>query len=372
MKVHFLLLFSIIFLLSKVVDSKLMKKLKRTDQETDTNKYISKITFVITGSKNEGINLLEKEGYHPVEFDLKRGSMFSKYVYLGYKTTQNRDEAISDLIAQYSGDEDLKKEITYNKKQYFAVSCLNKDTHDISKGSGGKYIFLYYTNTGNQDFAINDLAVSDSKDYLNDFNKYYTVQWANQKGDRADFNKGKMFSDGNYLHYKGDLKGQEKKEEYISEVFFTREEKPKDIANDMKKKGYKMIFYDLREGGSANVYLGFKTTTNKTDAVTDLVGMFSDLDLPNDLKKNNVYYPAIKCLNCESDFYDIYKGVAGFVTIYQIKDNQNGKAIEDIIVNNSEVGLDGYKTMKWENIDSPARLSNEKSVNAPYVYIHYK
>ena len=103
--------------------------------------YITKVSFAI--SKN-GIDQcysdLENRGFIKVDGDIRTGGK-KKYVALGYK--KENDSPITDIKGvisdSYAGDE-----FTIGNTIYRMIRD-HDGNGDINKGSGGKFLHLYYT-----------------------------------------------------------------------------------------------------------------------------------------------------------------------------------------------------------------------------------
>lgn len=116
-----------------------------------TQKFISELRIVWHNSYNDCINELIGKGYTPIYTDLNK-SAGGDYIYIGYKTTTDPNNAITGIGAITSSDpfllvpEHRDKNITKNGIGYISVGGFGSTyCADLNKDAGGKYIFLYTT-----------------------------------------------------------------------------------------------------------------------------------------------------------------------------------------------------------------------------------
>lgn len=101
---------------------------------------------------------MKDKGWTFIDVDLNDDcGIKTDYIYLGYKTTTNPAEAITDIIiargGQYSGDKNVT--ITYEGRTYRAAYYDDdSDGGDLNDTAGGSYIYVYYT----KDKAVNELG----------------------------------------------------------------------------------------------------------------------------------------------------------------------------------------------------------------------
>ncbi len=146
--------------------------------------YISEIKVAAAGSKEKAKDLLRQQGIleeHIVNLDLSKGAG-GNYVFMGYKTSTNKAEAITGLCADYFSKKQ-NSNITYNDKKYTIIAT------DINSGAGKKYIYLYYTKDVNAGAPITGIQYQDNSTYeKGNANGYEVVRCASN--DKAmDFNK---------------------------------------------------------------------------------------------------------------------------------------------------------------------------------------
>ena len=148
-------------------------------------RYISEI-LVGYGKKPYSAKnmLLSKEVLESdiIDLDLNKGAR-GEYIYLGYKTTYNKEEAITDIIAEHYNDSQ-SKDLTYDGNKYKIVPV------DLNKGAGGKYIYLYYTKDKDDVEPITSIQYNHKGTWqYKNGNGYKPIKPYN-KSDALDLNKG--------------------------------------------------------------------------------------------------------------------------------------------------------------------------------------
>ena len=102
--------------------------------------YISDVYVGYGKSSSEAKNMLRDKGVtegHIVGLDLNK-SVGGYWIFLGYKTTTDKEKAITDLVADYYS-KSTSSDITYKDIKYNIIPV------DLNKGAKGKYIYLYHT-----------------------------------------------------------------------------------------------------------------------------------------------------------------------------------------------------------------------------------
>lgn len=100
---------------------------------------------------------LTDEGYTVIDFDLNKGAG-GQFIYLGYKTTTNIDEAYTSLRV-YSSKEDR----AYKDREFRDLFYRRLSNVDLNKGAGGYYIYLYGTKQISAGAPITVLTVNENK-----------------------------------------------------------------------------------------------------------------------------------------------------------------------------------------------------------------
>ncbi|HCG35544.1 MAG TPA: hypothetical protein DER23_04275 [Clostridiales bacterium] len=109
-------------------------------ESVNTPIYISDVYVGYGKTESEAKNMLRSKGVtegHIVNLDLNT-SVGGYWIYLGYKTTTDKANAITNLVANYYS-ESTSSNLTYNGIKYNIIPV------DLNKGAKGKYIYLYYT-----------------------------------------------------------------------------------------------------------------------------------------------------------------------------------------------------------------------------------
>ena len=103
---------------------------------------ITHISFAIGNNINSCYDNLSKRGFNFVEGDIRIGAG-KKYVAIGYKRLQNY-YPITNIIGFLSQKREPQG-IYENGIEYHMIIDENSNG-DIHKGSGGSFLYLYYTN----------------------------------------------------------------------------------------------------------------------------------------------------------------------------------------------------------------------------------
>lgn len=158
--------------------------------ETYAGKYLKDVAIAVRSSKDEALKDLRNNGFEIFDCNLNGGctSIFGAAdIFLGYTTTDDPREAITDLIVVRNNGYDISnpfKSITHNGRTYKPVPVpAGNDTGDLNRGAGGWDIFLWYTKDQHQNGVV-----SSSLSYNDDKERYGNIMFTN--GDPADFNKG--------------------------------------------------------------------------------------------------------------------------------------------------------------------------------------
>ena len=129
--------------------------------------YISDIKAEWGDNATAVKNKLKNAGYTVIDVDMnynsykekkikkKKRMVKSPYVYIGVKTTTNRNDAITDIIADVKdsrsdkGNRTMKRSVRPSAPQstYYGVQRLSDSSKlvDFNEAAGGKYIYLFYT-----------------------------------------------------------------------------------------------------------------------------------------------------------------------------------------------------------------------------------
>lgn len=166
--------------------------------------YISDIAVDSKSLATHKIHYFDDNGYSEkgLDVDLNDGVTGSDYVYLGYKTTQNPLEAITDIIVvycehgEYSGE--LNKTIRYNGRTYRAAAYgKGSKGGNLNRGkSGAPDLYFYYTKDriaegiSEGETLITGLGIYNTNSSSS--NEYYAHMWYSETNvqPNADLNKG--------------------------------------------------------------------------------------------------------------------------------------------------------------------------------------
>ena len=125
----------------------------------NTGTYIGDLAVGSDSDKSKALSALTNEGYTPIEYDLNKGAG-GNYIYLGYKTTTNYEDAIKDIRFYSEADypSDYYYELNIN-----GVNCGDyMYGTDLNKESGGDYIFFYATKNSMAGPAVSQISFNTS------------------------------------------------------------------------------------------------------------------------------------------------------------------------------------------------------------------
>lgn len=294
----------------------------REGEVTDAQ-YISEVAVVsaATKIKKEGdiagrsgaiLELIKIGIKGMVDMDFNRDTG-KDFIYLGYNKTDNRDEAITGLIATY--DKPWIESIEHEGITYTSVSKV-----DFNKSTGGNDIFLYYTKDKKAGDPITSIEASDFR-LLNGFS--HIVNYTDNTP--ADFTKSSKTEKDIFILFNRESDIQC---EYISVL---------NLKNGSEKKGALSLLFDsgiksyvdcdFNQGtGKDYIYLGYNKTNNISEAITGLIATY-DKPWQENISYGGITYTAVSDL-------DINKGTGGKdIFLYYTKDSRAGEPISEIKTN---------------------------------------
>lgn len=129
--------------------------------------YIKDIKLVGKSDGNPCKDLLRKEGYEVIEYDLNKNTG-GDYIYLGYKTTTDYKEAIKDIVVldgnKYMVDTVKINNRTYNICPYDGDSHFKGIKGDLNSNAGGADLHLFYTKEEDKyKMALRNIRVNNTK-----------------------------------------------------------------------------------------------------------------------------------------------------------------------------------------------------------------
>lgn len=148
---------------------------------TNNSDYITEITFAIGKNIEECRNKLESKQYTIINDDIRRGGK-KKYVLLGYKKNNN-EQPITNIIGLYSEVKLINGTLECNSCKYTQIIDSDNKEGDIHRGSGGNFLYLYYTRDKKAGLPLRALKPQYFKDPIEDNNKFIqNAQWSLTNG----------------------------------------------------------------------------------------------------------------------------------------------------------------------------------------------
>lgn len=154
--------------------------------------YISDIYIGHGKTSAEAIGMLKNKGIldaNIVQLDLNK-SAGGNWIYLGYKTTYDKEKAITHILADYYSKPQTKN-ITSNGYEMKII-----DT-DLNKKASGKYIYLYYTRDANVGEPITEFRYQFGDNIQDKTVDGYNGVRCYTTGEMMDLNMG---TDGNLIY----------------------------------------------------------------------------------------------------------------------------------------------------------------------------
>ena len=266
-----------------------------------TGKYIKEIK--LSGFKDNSATakaLLENEGFTVIDQDLNKyaGGL---YIYLGYKTTNNYDEAVKDLKI-VTGKGNNMSSITLGSRQYniFPYTGVEKfvnETGALNCDAGGTWMWLYYTTNASSDGKAIERVFFDSKSGNRNSANIQNV--TDSSGKVWDLNED-AGGDDIFMYQIMDPETPQ----YISEIMTAAASKEADAKKKLTNKGFTVIDQDTnKSGGGDYVYVGYKTTTDPTKAITGLYIRKESkaVSLGNVTNGGVTYSPVTGCVNLNNN-----------------------------------------------------------------------
>ncbi len=178
-------------------------RLFHMDSASGAVKYISEIVTTYANNKTACENNLLRNGFTMYDYDLNRGSGSQDYIYMGYKTTDDKTKAITGIRFQIGGkgtspQNSIKSKVNGVECEFVPVrEAGSTSVGDLNKGIGGKYVFMYVTRDPSQTPITNILINSTEKQAgYKDATRFDDV---NKTG---ELNAGVSDADYIYVHYK--------------------------------------------------------------------------------------------------------------------------------------------------------------------------
>ena len=267
-----------------------------------TGKYIKEIKLSgVKGDGNAAKALLENEGYTVIDQDLNEDAG-GHYIYLGYKTTDNYAEAVKDLKI-VTGKGYNMSSITIGSRQYKLCPYTGDDvftedeTGDLNCKAGGTWMWLYYTTDASSDGKAIERVFFDSKSGNRNSANIQNV--TDKDGKVWDLNDA-AGGDDIFMYQIMDPETPE----YISEIMTAAASKEADAKKKLTDKGFTVINQDTnKSGGGDYVYVGYKTTTDPTKAITGLYIRKESkaVSLGNVTNNGVTYSPVTGCVNLNNN-----------------------------------------------------------------------
>ena len=161
-------------------------------------KYIYDIKMGIGTTKEEAKKQLIDNGYTVVDTNLNDGTN-GKYIYIGYTTTTNEDEAITAIGERWfnaTGRNPMTYIGSYHKYNFTAVTDIDGKQWNTNESAndGSRWVYLYTSKDKKAGDAIKVFEVianttAKTISNLSEDNKYIVVTNSNDNG-LSDFNRG--------------------------------------------------------------------------------------------------------------------------------------------------------------------------------------
>ena len=160
--------------------------------------YIGEVFVAEGGSRHEALSNLvafAPDGF--VDCDLNQDAG-GRFVYMGYKRVEKARDALTDIAVYEGKSPALSKRMTINEKlvKFSLVADL-----DLNKGAGGKFLYLYTTDSKYTGNPITSLSIAETVDsYLKCGVERVTVKRADGSGFTTEYIDLNKDAGGDYLY----------------------------------------------------------------------------------------------------------------------------------------------------------------------------
>ncbi len=163
-----------------------------------TTTYISDVRTGCANSLDKAKKILTDEGYTVIHHDMNnKVPNQNTWIYVGYKTTTNINDAITGLIFS----KEKKDSIQHEQKKY----TIEKGKNNFNAGAGGDSIYLYYTKDKSNKLSttefITALDASASTDDFNIYKQNYKTVCSTSHNHSQNVNAGVDHAKQSYLVY---------------------------------------------------------------------------------------------------------------------------------------------------------------------------
>lgn len=244
--------------------------------------FISDIMVVASTSESVAKNILTNQGYTVLYTDMNLGISKGKRVYIGYKTSQKNEDAITDVVL-YQTDTEQKDDFSFNMygKTYTKCKFLGSNYGDLNAGASKPYIYLAYTKDGNllTGEAVTGLRASTSSSAQNDDDCIMYFDGANLRtgGNANAKNQGTpVYIKVDKTEYYGDGTKSNSytapADVYPLSLATAASDDAATAQYELLRNNYELINVDLNGSGKGKrIYMGYKTTTSKKNAIKDII-----------------------------------------------------------------------------------------------------
>ena len=122
---------------------------------TNNSDYITDITFAVGNTFEDCHKKLESNQYTIINEDIRKGGK-KKFVLLGVK--KNNGPPITNIIGMFTDTKYNNRTLDYDSCKYTQIIDIDNFEGDINRGSGGKFLYLYYTTDIKAGIPIRDLT----------------------------------------------------------------------------------------------------------------------------------------------------------------------------------------------------------------------
>lgn len=270
--------------------------------------------------------LIDKYGTH-VLTNIDMGGRFNlNYFYTQKKTNESIDikQSVEAAYKYVSGDEstsvrEQKNEVVTNSifKTRTYGGSLDVDPMDIeaAKASYQKWV------KGVEDGHVVFVNATET------YSLWDVIELLNVEGAAEKSRQVKEVFDAKVKEISRKLKDTKNVVEYISELYIGYGEKAFEAQNMLYNYGVQkenIVWVDLNNNaGGYWIYLGYKTTTNPSEAITGIVADYWRSKKTGDITYNGINYINLKV--------DLNKGIPGrYIYLYYTKDKRAGAPITTI------------------------------------------
>lgn len=294
--------------------------------------------YTITVKK--GLSLTDNKLYPNRQANGYMEPDIKKYNFPWFKNEVNGGDYYYQQIGWKIGKKEIKREGT-NLSQYkinsnTTMSPIWRRVSEIQISTNGGEIYnkkLKENIRGSISYRVmeNEVLQNVVEDSLGDIKRegYYFKGWKSVRYNKV-YNSLKDYKSQGYIDYVSAQWEEMDKGPFISELKIASANSDSSAKNQLKNAGFKVISTELNhKQGGKYIYLGYKTTTDRTKAIRDLAVMYqkgapNSINYGKEVKGKRPVYNKVSTIDLNE------KAGGEYIYLYYTKDANAGNPIKEI------------------------------------------